>query len=309
MSKPRRMKRPIHGWLVLDKPLEITSNQALGVVKRALQPAKAGHAGTLDPLATGLLPIALGEATKTVNAVMDGRKVYRFTVRWGVETTTDDTEGEVVETRAHRPDPANIQTALPRFTGAIEQVPPAFSAIKVDGERAYDLARDGEKVELKSRTVLIDRLSLLESPNQDTTVFEVECGKGTYVRSIARDLGRELGCLGHVTELRRLRVGPFGEADMVPLSAFQASNEAGQSPNWQDLVQHVRRIQDALGDMPRVTVGQQDVVTLKRGHTVLLRGRSAPVEASQAYAVCGDQLLALGVVERGHFVPKRVFNL
>ena len=207
----KRPKRDVHGWIVLDKPVGMTSTHAVSVIKRLFAAKRAGHAGTLDPLASGCLPIALGEATKTVPFVVDGRKTYLFTVRWGEERDTDDAEGRVVATSESRPQAAAISALLPRFTGTIEQVPPRFSAVKIGGERAYDLARDGETVELAPRAVVIHRLELVETPDPDHAVLAAECGKGTYVRSLARDLGRELGALGHVSALRRSRVGPFGE--------------------------------------------------------------------------------------------------
>src|SRR5580704_13145087 len=215
-------KRDIHGWVVLDKPVGMTSTHAVAVIKRLFAAKRAGHAGTLDPLASGSLPIALGEATKTVPFVVDGRKTYLFTVRWGEERDTDDAEGRVVGTSASRPDAAAIRDQLPRFTGTIEQVPPRFSAVKIGGERAYDLARDGETVELAPRAVAIYRFDLVATPDADHARSSAECGKGTYVRSLARDLGRALGVLGHVSALRRSRVGPFGEADMKPLEQIEA---------------------------------------------------------------------------------------
>jgi tRNA pseudouridine55 synthase len=227
----RKKGTPIHGWLVLDKDLGLTSTHALAQVKRLFDAQKAGHAGTLDPLATGILPIAFGEATKTVSFAVDGEKAYRFTVRWGAETATDDTEGEVTATSDKRPAPADIEALLPRFTGEIMQVPPNYSAIKVDGNRAYDLARDGEQVVLEPRPVFIDALRMIEMPDAETSVFEAECGKGTYVRALARDFGRALGCRGHVIALRRMQVGPFHEDDAVTLAelkaAFEAEGEAG----------------------------------------------------------------------------------
>src|SRR5690242_4003426 len=204
----KREKFDVHGWVVLDKPVGMTSTHAVSVIKRLFKAKRAGHAGTLDPLASGCLPIALGEATKTVPFVMEGRKRYRFTVQWGEERDTDDAEGRVVEISAVRPEEAAIRAALPRFTGTIAQVPPRFSAIKVEGERAYDLARDGEVVELEPRPVEIGRLELVERPDAEHAVFEAECGKGTYVRALARDLGRVLGTFGHVSALRRTAVGP-----------------------------------------------------------------------------------------------------
>ncbi len=209
----RKKGQPINGWLILDKPLGLTSTQALARVKRLFDAQKAGHAGTLDPLATGVLPIAFGEATKTVSFAVDGEKSYAFAVRWGAETTTDDAEGEVTQRSDKRPGEGEILALLPQFTGEIMQVPPQFSAVKIDGDRAYDLARDGEQVVLHARPVQIAALRLIDMPNADTAVFEADCGKGTYVRAIARDMGRALGCYGHVIELRRTRVGPFEEGD------------------------------------------------------------------------------------------------
>ena len=199
----RKKGNPVHGWLILDKPLGATSTQALGAVKRIYEAQKAGHAGTLDPLATGILPIAFGEATKTVSFAVDGEKAYRFTVRWGQETNTDDAEGDVVERSDKRPARSDIEAILPEFVGEISQRPPAFSAIKVEGNRAYDLARDGEIVELEPRLVVIEELRLVDMPDPSTAVFEAECGKGTYVRALARDMGRRLKCYGHVVALRR----------------------------------------------------------------------------------------------------------
>jgi len=198
----KRDKQDVHGWVIVDKPVGMTSTFAVSVVKRLFCAKRAGHAGTLDPLASGCLPIALGEATKTVPFVMEGRKSYRFTVRWGEERDTDDAEGKVIDTSARRPDAAEIAALLPRFVGTIDQVPPRFSAVKIEGERAYDLARDGEAVELDARPVAIHRIELVETPDADHAAFEAECGKGAYVRALARDMGRALGCLGHVSALR-----------------------------------------------------------------------------------------------------------
>src|SRR5512138_440174 len=205
----KRDKRDVHGWVVLDKPVGMTSTHAVSVVKRLFSAKRCGHAGTLDPLASGALPIALGEATKTVPFVMDGRKLYRFTIRWGEERDTDDAEGRTVSTSKERPSPDAIRALLPAYTGLIQQVPPRYSAIKIEGERAYDLARDGEQVELAPRPVEIGRLELVNIPDADHAVLEAECGKGTYVRSLARDLGRALGCFGHISALRRVSVGGF----------------------------------------------------------------------------------------------------
>src|SRR5437763_6974136 len=221
-GQPRGEKRDVHGWVVLDNPIGMTSTHAVAVIKRLFNAKRAGHAGTLDPLASGGLPIALGEATKTVPFVMDGRKRYRFTVCWGAERDTDDIEGQVTATSDQRPTQEAILALLPRFTGVIEQVPPRYSAIKVQGERAYDLARDGEIVELAPRPVEIHHLSLVEQTDASHSVFEAECGKGTYVRALARDMGRLLGCYGHISALRRTLVGPFTENDMIPLEQLEA---------------------------------------------------------------------------------------
>ena len=219
----KKRGQPVHGWVVFDKPLGMTSTQAVGKIRRLFDAEKAGHGGTLDPLATGMLPIALGEATKTVQWAMDGRKVYRFEVTWGAERTTDDMEGAITAQSESRPTAKSIESILSDFQGVIQQAPPAFSAIKIDGERAYDLARAGEKVEMAERPVTIEKLVLVSCPDADHAVFEVTCGKGTYVRSLARDMGRKLGCLGHVSMLRRIAVGPFVEADMIPLDNLRGN--------------------------------------------------------------------------------------
>lgn len=296
---PRPKKRDVHGWVVLDKPVGMTSTHAVSVVKRAYCAKKAGHAGTLDPLASGLLPIALGEATKTVPFVMDGRKAYEFTVAWGSQTDTDDTEGKVVATSEKRPDEAAIAALLPRFTGTIQQVPPKFSAIKIAGERAYDLARDGEEVTLEARPVEITALRIVRHDGP-TTTFEAECGKGTYVRAIARDLGLALGCLGHVAHLRRTRVGPFSVADAVTVEALRDGESATEA---------LLPVSAALALIPEIVVHRDAALRLKRGQSVLLRGRDAPLEADAVYAVSGGVLVATGSIAQGEFVPHRVFNL
>jgi tRNA pseudouridine55 synthase len=297
---PRPKKRDVHGWVVLDKPIGMTSTHAVSVVKRAYAAKKAGHAGTLDPLASGLLPIALGEATKTVPFVMDGRKAYQFTVAWGSQTNTDDTEGSVVATSDTRPDEAAIAALLPRFTGTILQVPPKFSAIKIAGERAYDLARDGEEVQLEPRPVEIDALRIV-THTTDATTFEAECGKGTYVRAIARDLGIALGCLGHVAHLRRTRVGPFAVTDATTVEALRESAEGAEAA--------LRPVEAALSLIPQIMVHRDAALRLKRGQSVLLRGRDAPVEADSVYATSGGVLIATGSIENGELIPHRVFNL
>jgi tRNA pseudouridine55 synthase len=309
--QPRQFKREkhdVHGWVILDKPVGMTSTQAVGALKRLFKAKRAGHAGTLDPLASGALPVAFGEATKTVPFVMDGRKLYRFTVRWGEERDTDDAEGRVTQTSSERPSEVTIRAALPAFTGTIEQVPPRFSAIKVAGERAYDLARDDEAFDLAPRPVQIDRLDLVEMPDADHAVFEAACGKGTYVRAIARDMGRKLGCFGHVSALRRVAVGPFGEETMIPLAELEAMCDRAAAGEI-DLADALMPVETALDDIPALAVGGADAARLQRGQAVLLRGRDAPIFTGTVYVTAGGRLQALAEVDRGEIVPKRVFNL
>jgi tRNA pseudouridine55 synthase len=298
----------VHGWVALDKPVGMTSTHAVSVVKRLTQAKRAGHAGTLDPLASGCLPIALGEATKTVPFVMDGRKLYRFTVRWGEERDTDDAEGRVTETSERRPSADAIRALLPVYTGTIQQIPPRYSAVKIEGERAYDLARDGETVELIARPVEIARLELLATPDPDHAVFEAECGKGTYVRALARDIGRALDCFGHVSALRRVAVGPFGPETMILLEDLEAlchRAAAGEA----SLADALMPVETALDDIPALAVGRADAARLQRGQAVLLRGRDAPIFRGPVYVTVEGQLLALAEVDHGEIVPKRVFNL
>ncbi|VTZ48244.1 tRNA pseudouridine synthase B [Methylocella tundrae] len=298
MSAPRSTRKDIDGWVILDKPVGMTSTHAVSRLKRIFNAKKAGHAGTLDPLASGILPVAFGEATKTVPFVQDGEKAYRFTVRFGAETDTDDSDGKIVAQSELRPERAEILARLPQFIGTIEQTPPAFSAIKINGERAYDLARDGETPQLVARLVTIHALDLV-SADQDEAVFEARCGKGTYVRAIARDLGRLLGCFGHVTALRRTRVGPFTEADAIALSDLEESGVEAQA---------MRRVEAGLMELPRVIVDRDAAAKLRRGQSILLRGADAPMDGS-AYAACGGVVIAVGAVEKGELVPGRVFNL
>ena len=307
-SNKKRPKRDVHGWVVLDKPVGMTSTHAVAVIKRLFTAKRVGHAGTLDPLASGCLPIALGEATKTVPFVVDGRKTYLFTVRWGEERDTDDAEGRVVNTSVARPDRAAIEALLPRFVGTIEQVPPRFSAIKIDGERAYDLAREGEVIEIAPRAVTIHRLELIDTPDTDHAVLAAECGKGTYVRAIARDLGRQLGALGHVCALRRSRVRPFTESDMISLERLESlcHRAAAGEGNLADILLPV---ETALDDIPALAVSPADAARLQRGQAVLLRGRDAAIICGTVQVAAGGQLVAIAEVDRGEIVPKRVFNL
>jgi tRNA pseudouridine55 synthase len=298
--EPRRSTRvEVNGWINLDKPVGVTSTQAVAQLKYLFNAKKAGHAGTLDPLASGVLPVALGEATKTVSVVQDGTKAYRFTIRWGEETDTDDAEGEIVARSELRPSPSEISTILPRFLGAIQQTPPTYSAIKIGGERAYDLARGGAEFEIAAREIVVHRLDLVSS-EADHAVFEAECGKGAYIRAIARDLGRMLGCHGHVVLLRRTRVGPFWADRGHSLDALRESAEARAAA--------LAPIEAGLSDLTRVPTDRSGAATLRRGQKLLLRGSAAPPEGP-AYTVCLGTPISVGVVEGGYFVSTRVFNL
>ncbi|MBO9192519.1 MULTISPECIES: tRNA pseudouridine(55) synthase TruB [unclassified Rhizobium] len=310
MSKPRKPKgRPISGWLILDKPVDFGSTEAVSKIKWLFKAQKCGHAGTLDPLASGMLPIALGDATKTVPYVMDGRKIYEFTVTWGEQRSTDDLEGEVIESSDKRPTEDEILALLPNYTGVISQVPPQFSAIKIAGERAYDLAREGETVEIPSREVEIYRLTLLECENENTAHFEVECGKGTYVRALARDFGRDLGCFGHISGLRRSFVAPFAEDTMIPLAELVALEDIqDDEERLAALDALLIDTSEALSSLPHLIVNDDQAHRLKMGNPILVRGRDAPVEESEAYATARGKLIAIGEIGQGEFRPKRVFG-
>jgi tRNA pseudouridine55 synthase len=297
--------RPVHGWLAVDKPQGWTSTQALNAVKRMLTPAKAGHGGTLDPLATGVLPLAFGEATKTVAFVMDAPKAYAFTVRFGEARDTDDADGAVVATSALRPSDDEIRAALPDFVGEIEQVPPTYAAVKVEGERAYDLARRGEAVELKARTVRVDRLELAARLDADHAEFEMECGKGAYVRAIARDLGERLGCLAHVTTLRRTRVGPFTADRALRLDVLErlVADDA--------LFQVMAPVSTVLADIPALAVTEPQAQRLRSGQRIrvapgLLTGCAR--EDGTVRAVVADRTIALAKLHGADLDPVRVFN-
>jgi tRNA pseudouridine55 synthase len=300
-EKARRKRSPrveVDGWINLDKPTGVSSTQAVGRLKFLFNAKKAGHAGTLDPLASGVLPVAFGEATKTVPIVQDGAKAYRFRVRWGEETATDDAEGQIVARSDRRPAPAEIEALLPRFIGVILQTPPTFSAIRIDGARAYDLAREGESFEIQPRPINVYRLDLI-SAERDAAVMEAECGKGAYVRAIARDLGRALGCYGHVIDLRRTRVGPFS-AD-VAIALDRLPDDAGL------MARAILPVQAGLAEIPLLAIDRAGAATLRRGQKLLLRG-PAPTRGP-AYADCFGTPIAFGVVRDGYFVSTRVFNL
>jgi tRNA pseudouridine55 synthase len=298
MKVRAQARNDVHGWVVLDKPAGMTSTNAVSRLKRICNAKKAGHAGTLDPLATGVLPVAFGEATKTVPFVQDGEKAYCFTVRWGIETDTDDADGTVAAQSDARPAEAEIFALLPGFTGTILQLPPSYSAIKINGERAYDLARGGAAPVLSPRPVTIHALDLIDA-GRDEAVFEARCGKGTYVRALARDLGRSLGCYGHVSALRRTRVGPFFETDAVLLADLDDDAFCAKA---------LRRVEAGLMEVPRVVVDSCVAARLRRGQPVLLRGHDAPFDGF-AYAACGGVVVAVGAVEKGELIPGRVFNL
>ena len=315
--------RPVSGWVILDKPVGMGSTEAVSKIKWLFQAEKAGHAGTLDPLASGMLPIALGEATKTVPYVMDGTKVYRFTVAWGEERSTDDLEGPVTKTSGKRPDESAIRALLPKYTGVILQTPPQFSAIKIAGERAYDLARDGETVEIPPREVEIDRLDLVGVTPEGNAIFEVECGKGTYVRSLARDMGRDLGCYGHVAGLRRIEVDPFTPEDLVTVEALEVAAPAPYKPDadgsddsrprdakarYAELDALLVDTGAALEYLPHVALTDDAAARIRLGNPVIIRGRDAPVEAEEAFATARGKLVAIGAIEAGMFKPRRVFG-
>ena len=309
----KRKGIPIHGWLVIDKPTGMTSARVVAAVRRITTAQKVGHAGTLDPMATGILPIALGEATKTVPWIMDSSKEYAFTVRLGEATTTDDAEGEVVETSPHRPNDDEITAALGAFRGQITQVPPTYSAIKIDGQRAYALARAGEAPEMQSRQVQVMDFRLVARPGPDQAEFTAQTGKGTYIRALARDLAVSLGTLGHLTQLRRTRVGPFAEAAAISLETLE---ELGHSAALQE---HLLAVETALDDIPAMALTQAEARKLQLGQAIaalplLAREGSDPispdVSEENVVALFSDQkLIALAKIQGGAFRPVRVFNL
>jgi len=313
MSRKRK-GQAVHGWVVVDKPTGVTSTQVVGIVRRVFDAQKAGHAGTLDPLATGVLAVALGEATKTVPFAQDAEKTYRFTARWGIATDTDDAEGKPVSTSDKRPTRAEIEAAVPRFTGKISQVPPAYSAIKVEGARAYDLAREGETVALAPRLVEIHEARLLEVPDLEHAVFEMVCGKGAYVRAWVRDLAIALGTYGHVSALRRARIGAFSEKDSVPLESLRGFMHSPAA------FEHLRPLSTALDGIPALAVTGPDAVRLRSGNPILMRANlfariaeslseGCDLEGLTVYLFTGDgEPVALAELESGELRPFRVFN-
>jgi tRNA pseudouridine55 synthase len=307
MSRRKPRGRPINGWLIIDKPAGLTSTDVVNRVKRIFDAQKAGHGGTLDPLATGLLPIAFGTATKTVPYVMDGTKLYHFTLKFGEARDTDDADGEVTETSDNRPDDATIEAALPRFRGEIMQIPPVFSAIKVAGERAYDMARDGRAPVLEPRPARVDRFALISRPDANTAVFEVASGKGVYMRSLARDLAKACGTVGHITALRRLRVGPFLEKHAIPLDKLREADDT--APASPDLLLPV---ETALADIPALALTEQEAAALHQGQAislVTLMGRipaQADPNGGLARAMAGGRVIGLCHLEDGMLRPERI---
>jgi len=306
---PRRKPRgrPLDGWLIIDKPPGLTSTDVVNRVRRAFDAQKAGHGGTLDPLATGVLPIAFGAATKTVPYVMDGTKLYRFTLRFGEARDTDDADGKVTATSPHRPSDAEINAALPAFRGDIMQTPPAYSAIKVAGERAYDMAREGRAPALEARPARVDRFDLVERPDPDTAIFEVASGKGVYMRSLARDLAAACGSCGHIAALRRNRVGPFNEAQAIPLDKLRASDDT--APASPDLLLPVVT---ALADIPALALTEAEASGLRHGQAislVTLMGRipgSADPDGGLVRAMAGGRVIGLARLEDGWMKPERM---
>ena len=301
MGRRRKKGRDISGWLVINKPAGITSNAVVNKVRWAMDAKKAGHAGTLDPEATGVLAIALGEATKTVPYITDAQKAYRFTVRLGQATNTDDAEGEVIAESDTRPTDDEIRAALPEFTGDIMQIPPQFSAVKIDGQRAYKLARAGEDVEIKARPLWVEELELVERVDDDHIVLEMICGKGGYVRSIARDLGQKLGCYGHVTQLHRVWSGPFEAEDGISMDLVEELAKTGE------LDTYLRPLEDGLDDLPELRCTPESAARLRHGNPAMVLASDVEY-GDEAWASLDGKAVAVGVYKAGELHPSRVFN-
>ncbi|WP_297772238.1 tRNA pseudouridine(55) synthase TruB [uncultured Roseovarius sp.] len=297
----KRKGRDISGWLVVDKPAGMTSTAVVNKVKWALQAQKAGHAGTLDPEATGVLAVALGEATKTVPFITDALKAYSFCVRLGQATNTDDTEGEVIAQSDSRPTDQEIKSSLGAFVGDIMQVPPQYSAVKIDGQRAYKLARDGEAFEVAARPLWVEELLLVDRPDADHAVLEMTCGKGGYVRSVARDMGQALGCHGHVAWLRRIWSGPFETEGAVSVAQI---DEMAHSP---ELDQYIRPLEDGLTDLPMVTATPESAARLRNGNPGLVIARDIEY-GDECWAALDGKAIAVGRYKAGELHPSRVFN-
>lgn len=314
MGRQRKRKGdPVHGWLAVDKPVDISSTKVVAILKRLFNAQKAGHGGTLDPLADGILPIAFGEATKTAQWAMDCDKEYVFTVEWGSSTASQDKEGDVIATSERRPSKAEIEAVLPTFIGDIQQIPPKYSAIKVAGERAYDLARDGEEFEIPSRQVTVYEAELIAVPDPDHATFRVVSGKGFYIRALARDLAQALGAEGHVSQLRRTRVGALDETVSISLTDLEALAD-----NADELKARLLALETVLDDVPRLEIDLSDAAALKQGREIVLlphtveqwRADAATFDSDRlALARCDDKAVALGEVRAGRFQPKKVFQL
>lgn len=309
----KRTGDPVHGWLAIDKPIDMSSTQVVGKLKRLFNAQKAGHGGTLDPLADGILPIAFGEATKTAQWAMDCDKEYVFTVEWGSSTASQDKEGDVIATSGVRPTREQILDVLPNFIGDIQQVPPKYSAIKVDGERAYDLARDGETFEIPSRQVTVYEAELVDTPDTDHAVFRVVSGKGFYIRALARDMATALGAEGHVSQLRRTRVGGLDEAISISLDALEELAD-----DKDQLLAQLQPLETVLDDVPQIEIDASDAAALKQGREIVLlphlveqwRAAAEITEAGRlALTMTDGKAVALGEVRAGRFQPKKVFQL
>lgn len=313
MGRQRKRKGdPVHGWIAVDKPVDITSTRVVGILKRLLNAQKAGHGGTLDPLADGILPIAFGEATKTAQWAMDCDKEYVFTIEWGTSTASQDKEGEVIATSDVRPSRDAVEAVLPQFIGDISQVPPKYSAIKVDGERAYDLARDGETFELPSRDVTVYEAEIAAVPDPDHVTLRVVSGKGFYVRAMARDLAQALGAEGHVSQLRRTRVGALDEQNAVKLADLEVCGE-----DQEKLRNYLQPLETVLDDIPVIEIEPADVAYLRQGREITLLPHQIEVLRAQwtardndrlALSMSDDRAVALGEVRAGRFQPKKVFQ-
>ncbi len=314
MGRQRKRKGdPVHGWLAVDKPVNLSSTKVVGILKRLYNAQKAGHGGTLDPLADGILPVAFGEATKTAQWAMDCDKEYVFTVEWGSSTASQDKEGEVIATSDVRPTRAEIEAALPGFIGDIQQVPPKYSAIKVDGERAYDLARDGESFEIPSRQVSVYEAELVALQDADHATFRVVSGKGFYIRALARDLAAALGAEGHVSQLRRTRVGALDASNSVSLAALEALADDKDA-----LLEQLLPLETVLDDVPLIEIDASDAAALKQGREIVLLPHQVEHWRAEAERFGSDRLalaqneakaVALGEVRAGRFQPKKVFQL
>jgi tRNA pseudouridine55 synthase len=305
----KKQKHKLNGWLNLDKPVGLSSTQAMAKVRWLMNAEKAGHGGTLDPFATGVLPIAFGDATKLLHYVLDGKKRYQLTVQWGEQRNTDDLTGEVIQTSPHRPSREQIESILPEFTGSISQIPPNFSALHIDGERAYDLARAGKEVKLEPRQVTISQFKILDMPNPDTAIFEVACSKGTYIRSLARDMGIKLGCFGHVNALKRLSSGPFKHETAISLEKLLEIGQKTDSLN--ELQATILPLTAVLDDIPALAVSEFEARKLRQGQRVRLHPMRITPHLQSANPLAAKDhtgLVALVELAEDELRPLRVFK-